>query len=142
MKGDCVRGCNPSATFYTFKVYKNELDFNFQFDEIIWQEFNITDQYFVTNYTSNTIQISSLLFHAYENTTYWKVMLLTDTIIGNQKKSGTGVIILKTNETPYNGSCIITTNTTGYALESNFTVFCYDWMDSDGYITSYEFYGK
>jgi hypothetical protein len=49
---------------------------------------------------------------------------------------------MKTNQSPYNGSCQLSTNvTTGYALETNFTIQCINWIDDDGYIVSYEFLG-
>ena len=82
------------------------------------------------------------MFQDNENTTYWKVELLTDTISNGQTLSGYGRLILKTNQSPYNGSCHLATNvTTGYALESNFTINCINWIDDDGYIISYEFMG-
>ncbi len=47
MRGACVKGCsNPQMTSYTFKVYRNELDFNFYFNQIIWTEVNMTDYFF------------------------------------------------------------------------------------------------
>ncbi len=46
MSGKCSKGCfNKHLTHYNFKIYKNQLDLNYQFDQIIWTEFNITDQY-------------------------------------------------------------------------------------------------
>ena len=83
-----------------------------------------------------------LLFHDYPNTTYWKVELLTDTISNGEIKSGVGRLVMKTHQSPYNGSCHLSTNvTTGYALETNFTIQCINWIDDDGYIVSYEFLG-
>ena len=57
--------------------------------------------------------------------------------------SGLGQIILKTNQAPYNGSCFYVGNqTTGYALETYFTVNCTEWIDDDGFIVGYEFFGE
>ena len=48
--GRCIRMCtNPQMTFFTFKVYKNARDFDFSFNNIIWEEFNMTDNYFSGN---------------------------------------------------------------------------------------------
>jgi len=50
MKGNCVRGCpNAHMTYYNFKIYKNELDFNFEYGAIVWQELNLTENYFLGN---------------------------------------------------------------------------------------------
>lgn len=50
MKGNCVRGCtNAHMTYYNFKVYKNELDFSFDYGAIVWQELNLTENYFLGN---------------------------------------------------------------------------------------------
>lgn len=48
MRGNCVRGCsNPHMTYYTFKVYKNQRDFSFDYNGILWSEVNMTDSYFL-----------------------------------------------------------------------------------------------
>lgn len=86
--------------------------------------------------------MSRLLFQAYANTTYWKVELLTTTIVNGESKSGIGKIVLKTNQPPYNGSCSVVTNSKGYALETNFTINCTGWIDDDGFVSIYEYFGK
>lgn len=88
------------------------------------------------------MSLSRLLFQAYENTTFWKIELLTTTIVNGESRSGIGRIILKTNQAPYNGTCSVVTSLKGYALETNFTINCTDWIDEDGFITSYEYFGK
>lgn len=49
--------------------------------------------------------------------------------------------ILKLNQIPLNGSCSVSA-TNGTALDTNFTMTCSKWYDTDGNITSYKFYGK
>lgn len=83
-----------------------------------------------------------MLFLDYPNTTYWKVELTAETISNGVPKSGTGTIVLKTNQPPYNGTCTVISSLRGYALESNFTINCTNWIDDDGYITTYEFFGS
>lgn len=87
------------------------------------------------------LEISSLLFRNFSNTTYWKIEATVDTTVNGQIMNGVGHVILKTNQPPYNGTCTIS-NTTGYPLETNFTVNCMKWIDDDGYITQYEYWGK
>lgn len=81
------------------------------------------------------------MFQDYPNTTYWKVELYTETVNNGEIKSGMGRIVLKTNQGPYNGTCYVKTELTGYALETDFTVNCTGWIDDDGYITQFEFFG-
>lgn len=81
------------------------------------------------------------MFQNYSTTTYWKIELLIETIVNNVKTNGSNELILKTNQLPYNGTCLLS-NLTGYALDTYFIINCTEWIDDDGYIILYEFYGK
>ena len=81
------------------------------------------------------------MFRNNSNVTYWKIESTVDTSSNDEIKTGTGFIILKTNQPPYNGTCTAF-NTTGYPLETNFTIDCVKWIDDDGYITQYEYWGE
>lgn len=81
------------------------------------------------------------MFVDYANTTYWKVELTAETVVNGIVKSGFGTIVLKTNQPPYNGTCSVVSDLKGYALETDFTVNCTGWIDDDGYITTYQFFG-
>ena len=67
---------------------------------------------------------------------------MTNTVINNLIQSSTGDLILKINQNPYNGSCLVTSNKTGYSFETIFAIQCLDWIDADGFITSYEYLGN
>ena len=85
--------------------------------------------------TSN-LTISSLLFNAYPQVTYWKIQLnATDSL-----SSGSNEIILKLNQLPTNGTCQVDI-LNGSALETNFTVKCSNWIDPDGLVYSFQYYG-
>ncbi len=87
-------------------------------------------------------EISSVLFNVYKNVTFWKVELTVFTILTNGiTTNGTSSLILKINQAPYNGICVLN-NSTGMALETYFILNCTNWIDSDGYIVSYTFYGS
>ena len=46
MSGKCTMACyNKHLTKYIFTVYFNQLEYNYNFDEIVWSKFNMTDQY-------------------------------------------------------------------------------------------------
>ena len=50
IEGDCVYGCyNKLLTHYSYQVYSNFKDFNFNFDDIIWKEFYMDSAYFSGN---------------------------------------------------------------------------------------------
>ena len=80
--------------------------------------------------------ISSQLFqHAnYSKISYWKV----DLWINNAGRSS---LIFKINETPKNGFCAID-KYNGTSMDTYFQIICSNWIDLDGKITRYEYFGK
>lgn len=64
------------------------------------------------------------------------------TTANEKNSSGISSIIFKTNQSPYNGTCFLIGNQTGYALETYFNLQCSNWIDADGYITFYKIYGN
>jgi len=87
------------------------------------------------------LTISSLLFQKYSNITYWKIELSVIYYFNGTKFKGIDEIIFKVNELPVNGTCQAY-NHTGIAFETNFLISCVDWVDPDGIIYSYDFYGN
>ena len=83
------------------------------------------------------LTISSFLFDAYSNLNFLKVQLNVSTSSSTASKE----IILKMNQLPLNGTCRVN-NIAGIAFETNFKVKCSDWVDLDGLIYLYSFYGE
>jgi hypothetical protein len=54
---------------------------------------------------------------------------------------GVSSIVLRRNELPTGGLCTISPST-GYAIDTLFTLNCINWVDLDGNIVNYQFYGK
>ena len=50
-------------------------------------------------------------------------------------------LVLKINDLPFGGSCNVDPYN-GTALNTNFTIVCNNWQDSDGYIAKYEYFGN
>ena len=49
--GSCTFGCfNQKLTTYSYKIYKNEKDSDFNFDNIKWIDFQMTSNYFQGNF--------------------------------------------------------------------------------------------
>ena len=49
-------------------------------------------------------------------------------------------MLLKINQKAFNGTCDVDLQS-GYALYTYFIIKCIDWIDIDGYIRRYEFFG-
>lgn len=61
--------------------------------------------------------------------------------LAGYKSNGSSSIFLKINQPPTNGSCFIDL-ASGYAMLTYFSIECVDWVDVDGFITRYEYFGK
>jgi len=85
---------------------------------------------------TSSLTISSLFFSAFSNLKFLKVQLNAVTSSSSASKE----IILKMNQSPLNGTCEVN-KLNGIAFETNFTVKCFNWVDSDGLVYLYSFYG-
>jgi len=145
IQGSCVYGCDSELLLtvsFSYKVFNNLKYSDFTFADIVWQEFEMTETYF-SNWTNPYFEISSVLFNDFKKITYWKIELtvFATATLDQVTENGTSSLILKINQTPYNGTCVLS-NSNGIAFQTYFTINCSDWTDSDGYIASYEFYGS
>lgn len=92
----------------------------------------------------NTKELTLLVgfFDLYPSVIYWRVDFEIKALgLNNLFANGTGSMNLKINEKPFNGSCKIN-STSGYTLIDYFLIECSDWIDNDGYIARYEYFGK
>ena len=85
---------------------------------------------------TNALTMFATLFHNYSKVLYWRV----DFIVVNQVGSGMSSLILKKNQLPINGYCLVSP-TNGISLLTLFSVTCVNWEDLNGQITTYEFMG-
>ena len=92
---------------------------------------------FSKGWTTINLTISSFLFGSYSYQNFFKIKLNVTTSSSSNSKE----LILKMNQPPINGTCEVNT-LTGVSFVTNFTVNCSDWVDADGSIYSYSFYGK
>jgi hypothetical protein len=73
---------------------------------------------------------------------YWQIEFTVSTIsTANGIATGSSSIIVKLNQLPKGGTCSISPST-GTILTTKFSLSCSNWADTDGYITSYAFFGK
>lgn len=55
--------------------------------------------------------------------------------------TGSTSIFLKINQKPFNGTCTVSP-LVGFAMLTYFTITCKNWVDIDGYILRYEYFGN
>ena len=130
--GKCVENCplNNSVKNH-FTVY---VDVN---GNSTWQVYNDSANKIIGSET-NELTLLSSLFLSNPLVLFWKVEFRATV---NESVFGTSSIIFKTNQVPYNGSCSVD-KSDGISLSDYFTLRCENWIDSDGTIQSYEFFGN
>ena len=97
----------------------------------------LEDQTYFVEFNTKEMIISSSLF---TNLTvnFWKVNLV---IVVNGEKNGSTSVIFKLNKLPRDGSCSVNL-VNGTAMLTYFTVYCKDWIDDDGFVKKYEYFGN
>lgn len=84
--------------------------------------------------------MSNLLFRVKPDVLLWKISLTISILQEDIVANGTSDLLIKKNEPPFNGTCFVDRNK-GYALETYFIIKCIDWVDIDGFIAKYEYFG-
>ena len=91
---------------------------------------------------TNELTIFNSLFDTFNYLNYWRIYFDT---IANYKDSetviGSNFINFKVNQKPFNGTCTID-SPKGFAFYTLFRIECLNWLDSDGYISRYEYFSK
>jgi hypothetical protein len=82
--------------------------------------------------------VSSLFFANYSSINLWKIEL---EIIINQTIKGAASLNFKLNTLPAGGYCNISRDN-GISLSTLFYIMCQNWVDAEGPIRAYEFFGK
>lgn len=87
------------------------------------------------------LSVSNLLFKLKPDILLWKISLTISSLQDDILSNGTSDLLIKKNEPPLNGTCFVDKNK-GYALETYFLIKCLDWIDIDGFIARYEYFGS
>ena len=138
--GQCKQGCSPTSTpTYKYKIYfstnsSNKIDF-FNTE---WQSVNFSSSY-VSSLDTPAITLMPSLFQVnYSSHIYWKIEL---EISLNPDAIGVSSIYLKKNQLPAYGDCSVDPQG-GLAFDSYFYFRCFGWIDSDGFISRYTYFGN
>ena len=129
--GSCLSGCYGTGLVYTYSIYVFNNNTN------LWTPFTNSSFYYQTGPANSDLTILSDLFMANPKQVLWKIEL--NVFIISRNVSGYSSIIMQVNFPPMSGSCNInpilgTTNTL-------FTINCFDWIDPDGFLVSFSYYG-
>ena len=97
--------------------------------------------YLIGEQASELTMLSSL-FTDNPLVSVWKVELtLTTVSASNGVSTGVSSFLVKLNQLPMGGSCSATP-TNGTSGSTLFSISCINWVDPDGQIVKYSFFGK
>lgn len=136
IESKCVNGCQ-NAKKVNFK-YRIQYKINSHWENL--------DNASLNNFTmgdeTTELTIFNTIFDYFKNTDFWKVHF-DITIVNefNQSVTGSTFINFRVNKKPYNGDCKIDL-LNGIAYHTNFKIECKNWIDDDGYIIRYEYFGN
>ncbi|RNA05799.1 polycystic kidney disease 1-like 2 [Brachionus plicatilis] len=136
IESKCVNGCqNAKKIDYRYRIFY-KLDSQ-------WKNMdNISISKYTKGYETTELTLFDTLFDSFEHIDFWRINFdITIFNEYNQTVTGSTVINLRVNHKPFNGKCQIDCRN-GTAYYTVFKIECLDWLDSDGYITRYEYFVK
>jgi hypothetical protein len=135
LKGTCLSNCNGKSLIYNFAVY--------QMDPVLetWILFTNNSYFYSAGLLNEYLVILKDLFRVLPNQVYWKVESeIQLTTYAGDILNALASIIFYVNFSPKNGMCSVSPNTG--TTNTLFTIYCNNWIDKDGEIVSYSYYGE
>jgi hypothetical protein len=133
IKGSCLAGCYGDGLTYAFNIYKLNNQTN-QFEII-----RDTSFYYQYTYLTTYLIVMSEFFKNEPNQIIYK--LEYSVMISSRNLSSSAFLLIYVNFPPDHGTCDITPKK-GTVLNTQFTITCSDFVDKDGFLVYYSFYGK
>lgn len=91
--------------------------------------------------TTTELNVQSSLFISNPQILLWKFeFTLTSTTPANGIATGQSSMIVLVNKLPYGGSCTVSP-TSGVALNTSFSIACSNWLDDDGDVAQFAYFG-
>jgi hypothetical protein len=133
LKGYCLSGCDKESTIFTYYLYM------LNSSSKQWISFKNNSYFFYTGLNPQTdLTIKEELFQKFPSQTIWKVEL--NVYVPSKNTSGSTSILFLVNFPPSNGLCDI--NPKNGTTNTLFSISCWNWMDRDGYLDAFAYYGK
>ena len=135
LKASCIDECqNEDSLSYMFTVSKNVGNST----DVIWSALDAAELAHTFGQQTDELKIKRTLF---ENSAfYWKVDLTARSGLLQANNSATMLFVI--NQKPTGGSCSVNGIDSGYAMSTVFSFRCSNWIDPDGVVTRYEFFGN
>jgi hypothetical protein len=135
LRGSCLIGCTRNISIYTYNLYMLNTITN------QWIPFTNSSYYYQTDLSDSFLTIRQNLFKDFPYQIIWKVELVVNTVLSNNENvNGSSSLIFYVNFPPKYGSCDI--NPKNGTTSTQFEIICTNWVDSNGTVTKYSFYGK
>ena len=135
LKGSCLSKCDGISIAYSFSIFTLDSTLN------TWTPFTNNLYFFTTGLSNSYLVVFKDLFRDYSSQVIWKIQSNIELItFANETLSASTSMIVYVNYSPRNGVCMAspisgTTNTL-------FSINCNNWIDTDGSVVSYSYYGK
>lgn len=129
--GSCLSECSGSGFTYKYNIYMLNNSTN------QWIPFENNSFFYQTGLLNSDLTVLHDAFMNNPQQVIWMVEL--NLFISSRNVSGSSSIILYVNFPPISGICNI--NPLWGTTETVFTLSCFGWLDPDGFLISYAYYG-
>ena len=130
--GSCYGGCYGTGLIYTYSIYMYNNNTN------QWTPFTNSSYYYQTGPSNADLTMLSDLFMANQQQVLWQIELTV--FITSRNVSGFSSVIMQVNFPPMSGICNI--NPLSGTTNTLFTINCINWIDPDGSLVSFSYYGN
>lgn len=139
IQSKCIDGCKTATKIdYKYRVYyKNET-----FPQT-WELLDDSSiEYLTMGSKTAELTLFKSIFDTFNFVNFWRIYFDTTVYDSNANTVvGSTFINFQVNQKPFNGTCTID-SLNGFAFYTLFKIECLNWLDKDGYITRYEYFGK
>ena len=133
IKGICLAGCYGDGQSFSYNILMRNSSTN------LWMPLIAKKNYtYSTGLMSSDLTLTESIFADFPENIIWKIEL--SIYIASRNASGVTSVLFYVNRPPKNGSCILSP-TNGFT-STIFKITCLEWIDFDGSLASFAFYGK
>ncbi len=130
IKGGCLKGCNGDGVTYNYNIFSLNSSTN------QWALFTRSEYFFRTGLDLLTLKEETFSDHS--SIIIWKIEL--EFHKSSRNVSGKSSMLFSVNFPPRFGDC--TVNPVNGSTNTFFGIKCTNWIDTDGSVSNFVFYGK